>query len=57
MKPTIRSVTATISILAIGSITALADMPKSVGEGEGQVDIVAWPGYIERGETDKATTG
>ena len=21
---------------------------------EGQVDIVAWPGYIERGETDKA---
>ena len=54
MKPTIRSVTATISILAIGSITALADMPKSVGEGEGQVDIVAWPGYIERGETDKA---
>ena len=54
MKPTIRSATATISILAIGSITALADMPKSVGEGEGQVDIVAWPGYIERGETDKA---
>jgi putative spermidine/putrescine transport system substrate-binding protein len=24
-----------------------------VGPGEGQVDIVAWPGYIERGETDK----
>ena len=24
-----------------------------VGKGEGQVDIVAWPGYIERGETDK----
>jgi putative spermidine/putrescine transport system substrate-binding protein len=23
-----------------------------VGEGEGQVNIVAWPGYIERGETD-----
>jgi len=23
-------------------------------EGEGQVDIVAWPGYIERGETDPA---
>ena len=21
---------------------------------EGEVDIVAWPGYIERGETDKA---
>jgi putative spermidine/putrescine transport system substrate-binding protein len=26
----------------------------SLGAGEGQVDIVAWPGYIERGETDKA---
>jgi putative spermidine/putrescine transport system substrate-binding protein len=27
---------------------------KSLGKGEGAVDIVAWPGYIERGETDKA---
>ena len=26
----------------------------SVGEGEGQVDIVAWAGYIENGETDPA---
>ncbi len=26
----------------------------AIGKGEGQVDIVAWPGYIERGETDKA---
>lgn len=25
---------------------------QSVGEGEGQVDIIAWAGYIERGETD-----
>ncbi|MCX7998371.1 MAG: ABC transporter substrate-binding protein [Leptospiraceae bacterium] len=28
-------------------------MITSIGEGEGQVSIVAWPGYIERGETDK----
>ncbi len=27
---------------------------QSVGAGEGQVDIVAWAGYIERGETDPA---
>ncbi len=27
---------------------------QSVGDGEGQVDIVAWAGYIERGETDPA---
>lgn len=26
----------------------------SLGPGEGAVDIVAWAGYIERGETDKA---
>ena len=26
---------------------------KAIGAGEGEVDIVAWPGYIERGETDK----
>ena len=32
---------------ALAQVTAL-------GAGEGQVNIVAWPGYIERGETDKA---
>ena len=26
---------------------------KALGKGEGQVDIVAWAGYIERGATDK----
>ena len=25
-----------------------------IGAGEGAVSIVAWPGYVERGETDKA---
>src|SRR5688572_13048801 len=28
--------------------------PAKIGDGEGAVSIVAWPGYIERGETDKA---
>ena len=43
-----------VSALAFGisGAAALADMPKAVGDGEGQVDIVAWPGYIERGESD-----
>ena len=27
-------------------------MLQSLGAGEGEVSIVAWPGYIERGETD-----
>jgi putative spermidine/putrescine transport system substrate-binding protein len=40
--------------LGLGSLVVAADAPKAVGDGEGQVDIVAWPGYIERGETDKA---
>ena len=26
----------------------------AAGAGEGQLDIIAWPGYIERGESDKA---
>jgi putative spermidine/putrescine transport system substrate-binding protein len=46
---------AAVSLLAATAMagTALADMPKEIGKGEGQVNIVAWPGYIERGETDK----
>jgi putative spermidine/putrescine transport system substrate-binding protein len=39
-----------VAALTLGSAAALSDEMK----GEGQVDIVAWPGYIERGETDKA---
>src|SRR5947209_10998235 len=35
------------------STLALADMKTAVGPGEGEVDIVAWPGYVERGESDK----
>ncbi|TAF99635.1 MAG: extracellular solute-binding protein [Burkholderiales bacterium] len=42
--------------LALTSVApAFAQSKKtSIGKGEGQVDIVAWPGYIERGATDKA---
>ncbi len=48
--------TAIVAILASTSFIApaFADMMTAVGAGEGQVDIVAWAGYIERGETDKA---
>src|SRR4029453_6743553 len=52
MKTTLSVATAAIAALAISG-TALAELPKAVGEGEGEVDIVAWPGSIERGETDK----
>jgi putative spermidine/putrescine transport system substrate-binding protein len=47
--------TSIIAILAATSFVApaFADMITAVGAGEGQVNIVAWAGYIERGETDK----
>lgn len=41
--------------LALGS-SALAQSKgplQKLGKPEGRVDIVAWPGYIERGQTDK----
>lgn len=33
---------------------AFAAPPASIGAGEGALDIIAWPGYIERGASDKA---
>lgn len=49
--------TAALSALAtalLASAVAQAAEPlKTLGAAEGQLDIIAWPGYIERGETDK----
>jgi putative spermidine/putrescine transport system substrate-binding protein len=48
-------VTAVVAVLAGALVVpqpGLARVEK-IGRGEGVVDIVAWPGYIERGETDK----
>ncbi len=39
------------AVLAAGSAYAMVEQ---LGAGEGQVSIVAWPGYIERGESDAA---
>jgi len=40
------------ALLSLGiAQTAGAEMLQKVGKAEGQVNIVAWPGYIERGET------
>ncbi|HUN24233.1 MAG TPA: ABC transporter substrate-binding protein [Anaerolineales bacterium] len=40
---------------ACGGGTSGAAKPlEKIGAGEGQVDIIAWAGYIERGETDPA---
>ncbi|HVN53030.1 MAG TPA: ABC transporter substrate-binding protein [Anaerolineaceae bacterium] len=37
-----------------GAIPATGGVKQSVGKGEGEVDIIAWAGYIERGSTDPA---
>ncbi|WP_119303515.1 ABC transporter substrate-binding protein [Dongia deserti] len=48
--------TATVTAVAfvLAGQAASADMVTSIGQGEGEVSIVAWPGYIERGESDPA---
>jgi putative spermidine/putrescine transport system substrate-binding protein len=54
MKSILKSCTAlTLCFSFAGQATAQA-MLTEIGPSEGQVNIVAWPGYIERGETDKA---
>ena len=47
-----KSLTALALVLSLGAQAAAQDTVTAVGKGEGQLDIVAWAGYIERGETD-----
>ncbi|MCC7448415.1 MAG: ABC transporter substrate-binding protein [Anaerolineae bacterium] len=43
------------SVLVAAVVLApFSQIRQTHAQGEGRVDIVAWPGYIERGETDKA---
>lgn len=57
MTPTVKRRAALLAATAMSIGLAMpahsAEMKKDLGVGEGQVDIVAWPGYIERGEGDK----
>ncbi len=39
-------------VAAFGGQVTAQEMLQSLGAGEGEVSIVAWAGYIERGETD-----
>ncbi len=53
MKQILKSCTALTLSLGLAA-PALAQEPlKELGQGEGALSIVAWAGYIERGETDK----
>ncbi len=44
-----------VAAFAVGNCKKKVEDTKmsTIGQGEGEVSIVAWPGYIERGETDK----
>jgi putative spermidine/putrescine transport system substrate-binding protein len=54
VKKTAAALLAATAILASAvAPVAAQEMKKEIGKGEGQVDILAWPGYIERGATDK----
>ena len=43
----------TVLAFAMAAAPMLAQMT-AVGDGEGALNIVAWPGYVERGESDPA---
>jgi putative spermidine/putrescine transport system substrate-binding protein len=44
----------TTALAILTGLTPVLAQVTAIGAPEGQVNIVAWPGYIERGETDKA---
>src|SRR5215213_7933418 len=45
---------ASLVLSACGATAVTGGMKTSIGEGEGEVSIISWAGYIERGETDAA---
>ena len=46
--------TGTTALALLLAIAPASAQITSLGSGEGQLNIVAWPGYVERGETDAA---
>lgn len=54
MNAVLKQVALSLTVAAALSAPAAWGAQTKIGKGEGAVDIVAWPGYIERGETDKA---
>ena len=51
MRALLNSTVATCVMASVMVQPVAAEMVTALGEGEGQLNIVAWPGYIERGET------
>ncbi|NBB49512.1 extracellular solute-binding protein [Rhizobium sp. CRIBSB] len=53
MKSLLKSCTVLATIMSFTSAAVAQEPLKELGAGEGALSIVAWAGYIERGETDK----
>ena len=54
MKSILKTCTALTMVATFTGQVAAQEMLQTLGAGEGEVSIVAWAGYIERGETDPA---
>ncbi len=48
-----QAVFAGTAAMLLAAASSVAEPLQRIGSPEGVVDIVAWPGYIERGQTDK----
>lgn len=53
MKNMLNALASGLALAAAGALPVAAQMTE-LGDGECALSIVAWPGYIERGETDPA---
>ena len=53
MKNMLNALASGLALVAAGALPVAAQMTE-LGTPEGALSIVAWPGYIERGETDAA---
>ena len=53
-----RSVALLVGACSTGSGgTPAPSLPTSIGDGEGQVSVLSWPGYVENGSTNQPSTG
>jgi putative spermidine/putrescine transport system substrate-binding protein len=54
MKSILRTGVALVALMSMNTLVLAQELPTKIGAGEGAVNIVAWVGYIERGDSDKA---
>ena len=54
MKSILRAGVGLVAMASMIGMVLAQSKPTAIGAGEGAVSIVAWVGYIERGDSDKA---